>query len=184
VAGFPGIQGTDIGVQFLAAPDSASDQDIFTSGGFAIGVVNALLASNVSSLWSKGQWVLYGFPGGGGMQLWWYRKGSGGDGFWGTNDLLPLGKHIVSVSFNDTTLAAPIVSIDGTVCTFGSSSGVSGLATSDHGSPLDLINNTVINSNDHALDGTMYEAMFFKGPVSAPNQAILVADMKAYYGIP
>jgi hypothetical protein len=119
------------------------------------------------------------------MQLWWYRKGSGGDGFWGTNDLLPTGKHIVSVSFNDTTpTVAPVISIDGTVCTFGTTNAVSGAAVSDHGSSLELINNVVINSNDHALDGTMYEVMFFKGPVSAPNQAILVADMKSYYSIP
>lgn len=172
--------------QYAPAPDTATDQDIFLSGGFAIAVVEALVSGGTSAIFSKGTWVLYGFPGGGGEQLWWYQKGSGGDGFWGTSTLLPVSsKHIVSVSYNATTPnTAPIISIDGVVATIGTVNGLSGTASSDHTFALDLCNNEVLSANGNSFTGTIYEELFFKGSVSAPDQALLVADMKSFYSIP
>jgi hypothetical protein len=173
---------------YMPAPDSVSDQDIFlgTGGGFAIAVVEALVSGGVSALFSKGTWVLYAFPGGGGEQLWWYVKSAGGDGFWGTSTLLPTGsKHIVSVAYDQNNpLTPPVIAIDGIATTIGTVTNPGGAITSDHGFSLETINNEVLSSNGNSFTGTLYEAMFFKGAVSAPNQALLVVDMKAFYSIP
>lgn len=171
---------------WLPAADTVANRDLFkgVGGGFAIAVVNMSTSGGVNAVFSKGTWVLYGFPGGGGEQLWWYYKGAGGDGFWGTNNLMPAGKHIVSVAFDASSpTVAPVTSIDGVACTFGTTSPVSGAATSDSGFNLELINNEVLSTNGNSMQDTMYEAIFFKGAVSASDQALLVADMKAAYGI-
>jgi hypothetical protein len=94
-------------------------------------------------------------------------------------------KHIITVAYNSATAAvAPVITLDGVTCTIGSTNPPSGTINSDAAFALEMNNNQVINANDKGLGGTIYELLAYKSIPSAGNQATLLANAKAFYGIP
>jgi hypothetical protein len=184
--GYYGSGTTQGSPQVLAAPNAAPIQGIFATGGFLQVVLRSTQTVDVGSVISKGAWVLYTYPGGGDQQLWWYQKAATTDGFWGTNDLITkTSRHIVTVAYNAATPAvAPVITLDGVTCIIGAITLPVGAVTSDAAFPLELSNNQVINANDKGLGGTIYEALVYKGIPSAGDQEALIANAKAFYGIP
>ncbi len=179
-----GIGGA-IASSVVSAPDDTTIQDIFSSGGFAAVVFDNLGAGFTNAVISKGEWVLYLYPGGGDYQLWFYVTGASGTGFWGTNDVVTSNaRHVVTVTYNAATpTTAPVVTLDGVTCTFASVSNPTGAIISDATLPLELINDNVISGNNGSLGGTLYEALFYKGAMSAANRAALVANIQTFYQI-
>ena len=172
--------------QFLAAADAAPTQNVFATGGLLQVALHSTQTVAEGSIVSKGAWVLYTYPGGGDQQLWFYVKAATSAGFWGTSTVMSAaGRHIVTVAYNASTpTTPPVITLDGATCSIGTVTNPVGAITTDVGSALEISNNVVINTNNRALSGSIYEAILLRG-IPLPGVAgALVSNAKSFYSIP
>jgi hypothetical protein len=176
-------------IKFLAAPDAAPIQNIFATGGLVALVLSSAGVGFVNSIASKTAWVLFSYAGGGGpgnpSQFYFEVKAATTNGVWpSVETFTAASKHVITLAWNAATpTVAPVITVDGGApFTFSGYTLPVGAITSDVGGNLELFNDQMINANNSAFGGTIYEAVFYKSIPS--NQAALITSMKSFYGIP
>jgi hypothetical protein len=182
------ITAGDSGV-FMTAPDLASVQGIWDAGGFVAFVYEVNSAGSTGTLLSKGSgqgtgWFIFDYNNGGQHQLllYWYGAPGGDCWTWASNPVSASpARHVVTIAWDKSTQATPaVITLDGVVCSLTNSIG--GALVPEAG-PLAVMNDKVDGGSDfvEALNGQLYEIMAWKSIPSAPDQAALVTNMKAYY---
>jgi hypothetical protein len=176
----------------MTAPDSPSIQSIWATGGFVIMVYKVIGGTGAGTIISKGPgggtggWLIFSYLNGATYRLLLYHKALTTDAdTWIANAASANQIHVVTVAWNASTPATPaVITLDGVTCTYNSTQAPVGALGTDVGQPLQLFNDQVIGANNEALNGEIYETMFWKSIPSAPDQATLIANIKSYYSIP
>jgi hypothetical protein len=188
-----GAQGTGAGNLFMTAPDVASVQNIWGSGGF-VAIVYEVSGGGTSSLISKGAntgaaqagWTIFSYNNSPYQLLMYRTLVGGGSNYTRISNAVSISpvRHVVTVAWNSATPTTPaVITLDGVVCTYTNSAPAQSL-TSEAG-PLMVFNDQVINSTPlDAVNGQLYEVIAWKSQPSAGVQASLINNMRSYFGTP
>lgn len=188
--GYYGNIGLPGSTQLLEAPAAASINNIFASGGSVFVVANSLaIGGGTQTMCGKGggSWAFYTFPTDGVSKLWFIQNGTGGLGFWSGNATVTNNAiHILEIQYDRSSSAnVPVFAVDGVVTTIENANGYGGTPNNDGDTGLQLLNSDSLGAGKNfAWDGYIYEGYFFARILSPTDRATLIANLKAYYGIP
>ena len=183
---YGGVTGGAIN-QFMSCADSASTQSLWANGGFAAFVYD-VTQGGTGPIISKGTsgsgWLIFSYLNGATYQLLLYLKAATTAGFtWVSNAVSTRARHVVTVAWNASSASTPAtITLDGVVCGYKSTATPVG-SFSDVGGGLECYNDMVIDTNNTALVGSVFEVMLWNRIPSATAQARLVKNMRAYYGV-
>jgi len=179
--GVYGTKWTAGSTQNLAANDVAAIQDIFQGGGYGLFVVDTQVGANAHVIVGKTHWVLFLY----GSQVWMVQDGSGGQGFWGTSDVVTPGLHIIEVEYNsNASTNLPVFRVDGTNEPLGSTNGYSGTSVSDVGQNLVVGQSAALVGGNSGFDGYILEGYLYGIIPSTTDKDSLRANVKAFWNTP